>query len=107
MSAVNSGIRNLPMLLSVIVASLIPGGLITAFGHSTPFMIFSIVLAAIGSGLLTTWTPNTNTATWIGYQIIFGLGVGAVYSAVSDLPQPPSGFMSGLAELYTARTEPE
>ncbi|KAI0546790.1 MFS general substrate transporter [Xylaria curta] len=75
-SAVNSGIRNLPMLLSVVVASLFAGGLITAFGYYTPFMILGTVLAAVGGGLLTTWTPNTNTATWIGYQIIFGAGVG-------------------------------
>lgn len=76
-SAVNSGIRNLPMLLSVVVASLVAGGLITAFGYYTPFMIVGSILAAIGGGLLTTWTPHTNTGTWIGYQIIFGLGVGA------------------------------
>ncbi|GAP91503.1 putative DHA14-like major facilitator [Rosellinia necatrix] len=75
-SAVDSGIRNLPMLLSVVVASLIAGGLITAFGYYTPFMILGTVLAAIGGGLLTTWTPDTGSGTWIGYQIIFGVGVG-------------------------------
>ncbi|KAI1176176.1 MFS general substrate transporter [Nemania sp. FL0916] len=75
-SAVNSGIRNLPMLLSVVVASLLAGGLITAFGYYTPFMILGVILAAVGGGLLTTWKPDTDTATWIGYQIIFGLGVG-------------------------------
>jgi hypothetical protein len=75
-SAVNSGIRNLPMLLSVVVASLLAGGLITAFGYYTPFMILGTVLAAVGGGLLTTWKPSTGTSTWIGYQIIFGLGVG-------------------------------
>ncbi|KAI1125926.1 MFS general substrate transporter [Nemania abortiva] len=75
-SAVNSGIRNLPMLLSVVVASLFAGGLITAFGYYTPFMIVGVILAAIGGGLLTTWTPATNTGTWIGYQILFGAGVG-------------------------------
>ncbi|KAJ2992653.1 hypothetical protein NUW58_g2094 [Xylaria curta] len=76
-SAVDSGIRNLPMLLSVVVASLLAGGLITAFGYYTPFMIFGTIFASIGGGLLTTWTPETNTGTWIGYQILFGLGVGA------------------------------
>ncbi|KAI8945529.1 MFS general substrate transporter [Xylaria longipes] len=76
-SAVNSGIRNLPLLLSVVVASIIAGGLITAFGYYTPFMIIGTVLAAIGGGLMTTWTPHTSTAQWIGYQILFGIGVGA------------------------------
>ncbi|KAI0869821.1 MFS general substrate transporter [Hypoxylon argillaceum] len=75
-SAVNSGIRNLPMLLSVVVASLIAGGLITALGYYTPFMIVGAILAAIGGGLLTTWKPDTGSPTWIGYQILFGFGVG-------------------------------
>ncbi|KAI0195441.1 MFS general substrate transporter [Astrocystis sublimbata] len=75
-SAVNSGIRNLPMLLSVVVASILAGGLITAFGYYTPFMIVGVAFAAIGGGLLTTWTPHVNSATWIGYQIIFGIGIG-------------------------------
>ncbi|KAI0399016.1 MFS general substrate transporter [Xylaria palmicola] len=76
-SAVNSGIRNLPMLLSVVVSSLVAGGLITAFGYYTPFMIVGSILAAIGGGLLTTWKPDTSTGIWIGYQILFGAGVGA------------------------------
>ncbi|KAI8627999.1 MFS general substrate transporter [Xylariaceae sp. FL1651] len=75
-SAVNSGIRNLPMLLSVVVASLVAGGLITAFGYYAPFMIAGTIIASIGGGLLTTWKPDTNTGTWIGYQILFGVGVG-------------------------------
>ncbi|KAI1162533.1 MFS general substrate transporter [Nemania serpens] len=75
-SAVNSGIRNLPMLLSVVVASILAGGLITAFGYYTPFMLIGTVLAAIGGGLLTTWKPDTGSGMWIGYQLLFGLGIG-------------------------------
>ncbi|KAF2964602.1 hypothetical protein GQX73_g8980 [Xylaria multiplex] len=76
-SAVNSGIRNLPLLLSVVVASLLAGGLITVFGYYTPFMIFASIIASIGGGLLTTWKPSVSTGVWIGYQILFGIGVGA------------------------------
>ncbi|KAI0411703.1 putative efflux pump [Xylaria grammica] len=76
-SAVNSGIRNLPMLLSVVVASLVAGGLITTFGYYTPFMIFGTVVGSIGAGLLTTWKPDISTGVWIGYQILFGIGIGA------------------------------
>ncbi|KAI0818275.1 putative efflux pump [Xylaria sp. FL0064] len=76
-SAVNSGIRNLPLLLSVVVTSLFSGGLITIFGYYTPFMIFGSIIAAIGGGLLTTWKPDVSTGVWIGYQIVFGIGVGA------------------------------
>jgi hypothetical protein len=97
-SAVNSGIRNLPLLLSVVVSSLLAGGLITAFGYYTPFMIAGTILAAIGGGLLTTWTPTTSTGTWIGYQIIFGFGVGMglqqpliAVQTVLDIKDVPTG----------------
>lgn len=30
----------------------------------------------IGAGLLSTFTPSTGHAKWIGYQVIFGLGLG-------------------------------
>ncbi|KAJ6577449.1 putative MFS multidrug transporter [Mycena capillaripes] len=76
-SAVKSGIDNLPMILSLVLASLISGGIITAFGYYTPFIIASSVLMAIGAGLVSTFKPDTGHAHWIGYQIIFGLGVGS------------------------------
>ncbi|KAJ6570110.1 major facilitator superfamily domain-containing protein [Mycena vulgaris] len=75
-SAVKSGIDNLPMILSLVIGSLFSGGLITAFGYYTPFLIVSTVFMTVGAGLLSTLTPNAPSAHWIGYQIIFGLGVG-------------------------------
>lgn len=38
-----------------------------------------------GSGLLTTFTPNTTPSEWIGYQVIFGAGCGVVCSATSSI----------------------
>ncbi|KAF7309754.1 Major facilitator superfamily transporter [Mycena indigotica] len=76
-SAVKSGIDNLPMILSLVIASLIAGGVITAVGYYTPFMILSSVLMGVGAGLITTFTATgTGHSHWIGYQIIYGLGVG-------------------------------
>lgn len=75
-SAVESGIRNLPMLLSVVIASILAGGLVTFTGYYAPFMIAGTVLMSIGAGLLSTFIPDTMTGKWIGYQILFGLGVG-------------------------------
>nr|GAT55036.1 major facilitator superfamily transporter [Mycena chlorophos] len=98
-SAVKSGIDNLPMILSLVVASLIAGGIVTAVGYYTPFMIFSSVLMAVGAGLLTTFTATgTNHSHWIGYQIIYGLGVGfgmqqpvMAAQTVLDLADVPTG----------------
>jgi hypothetical protein len=75
-SATGSGIRNLPMILSVVIGTLISGGLTTAIGYYTPFMIVTSILAPIGAGLLSTLTVDSGHAMWIGYQVIFGLGIG-------------------------------
>ncbi|KAJ7039648.1 major facilitator superfamily transporter [Mycena alexandri] len=75
-SAVRSGIDNLPMILALVVGSMLAGILITQFGYYTPFMLLSSVLMAVGAGLLSTIKPDTPVARWIGYQIVFGLGVG-------------------------------
>ncbi|KAI8632696.1 putative efflux pump [Xylariaceae sp. FL1651] len=75
-SAINSGIRNLPTLLSVVVFSIFSGGLVTTFGQYAPFMILGTVLMSIGAGLLTTWEPSTTTGAWVGYQILYGAGAG-------------------------------
>ena len=76
-SAVESGIRNLPMIIGLVIASIISGGLVTTFGYFTPFMIFSTVLSSIGVGLLSTWQVSTGHSKWIGYQAVYGIGVGA------------------------------
>ncbi|KAH9902351.1 putative efflux pump [Xylariomycetidae sp. FL2044] len=75
-SAVESGIRNLPMLISVVVFSMLGGGLVSAFGHYAPFMIGGTLLASIGAGLLSTWMPDTSQGVWMGYQILYGAGAG-------------------------------
>jgi hypothetical protein len=75
-SAVGSGIRNLAMVLATVVSSIIGGGLITTFGYYTLFLLISSVFSAIGAGLLTTLTINAGPAKWIGYQVLYGLGVG-------------------------------
>ncbi|KAJ7152948.1 major facilitator superfamily domain-containing protein [Mycena filopes] len=75
-SAVKSGIDNLPMILSLVVSSILAGGIISAMGYYTPFMILSAFLMAVGAGLISTFDIDTGHAHWIGYQIIYGLGIG-------------------------------
>jgi len=75
-SAVGSGIRNIPMILSLVVFSMISGILVTKIGYYTPFVIASSVLMSVGAGMLSTLHTNTGSGAWIGYQIIFGAGVG-------------------------------
>nr|GAT55039.1 major facilitator superfamily transporter [Mycena chlorophos] len=76
-SAEHSGIDNIPLILSFVVASVSAGGVVTAFGYYTPFMILSSIFMAVGAGLITTFkATGTGHLHWIGYQIVFGLGAG-------------------------------
>ena len=78
-SPVHSGIMSLPLLLSLVAGSMTAGPTISLLvGYYTPYMIVSTVGMSIGAGLMTTFTPETGHAKWIGYQVIFGyfLGLG-------------------------------
>ncbi|KAF2832023.1 MFS general substrate transporter [Ophiobolus disseminans] len=75
-SATKSGIMNLPAILGLVLVSMAAGGLITVIGYYTPFMLASSVFMAIGAGLLSTFEVDSNSPKWIGYQFMFGAGVG-------------------------------
>jgi hypothetical protein len=45
-------------------------------GYYLPWSLASAVLVAIASGLMSTFTPDTPTAKWVGYQILVGIGRG-------------------------------
>lgn len=64
------------MILGVIIAVLSSGGLVTAVGYYTPFMILGTVLMSVGAGLLSTFSPSTSDALRIIYPALFGLGIG-------------------------------
>ena len=75
-SATDSGIRNLPLVLAVTIFSVISGISITVGGHYAPIAIVGGIIFSIGTGLLSTWELDTGPAKWIGYQIFVGAGVG-------------------------------
>ncbi|KAJ0369685.1 hypothetical protein COL26b_010379 [Colletotrichum chrysophilum] len=75
-SAVESGIRLLPLVLSMVVSSLMTGGLIRRTGYYTPFLIIGVCFMSVGAGLLNTLQLDTPSAKWIGYQILYGFGTG-------------------------------
>jgi hypothetical protein len=97
-SAVRSGIMNLPMLIAVVLFSVGAGAAVTIWGYYTPFMIVSSVLAAVGYGLTVTFTPDSGSAAWIGYQVIIGAGLGMGFQqplmavqTVLDIEDVPTG----------------
>ena len=75
-SAVQSGINTIPMVLSLTVGAILSGGMVRRSGYYVPPMYFGVICMSLGAGLMTTFTPETSTGKWIGYQILFGFGIG-------------------------------
>ncbi|OBT58605.1 hypothetical protein VE04_01686 [Pseudogymnoascus sp. 24MN13] len=75
-SAVDAGIDSLPLILAQVFAIIVSGGLVTYFGYFAPFFIASSVVMSIGAGLLTLLKVDSSKGAWVGFQFIYGLGVG-------------------------------
>lgn len=78
-SPTDSGVRNLPIILSVTLATIVSGATVSATGVAIPLAIGGAVLATISAGLLYTLDIGTGSGKWIGYQIIGGLGWGVAF----------------------------
>lgn len=75
-SATESGLDNVPLMLSQAIGTVVSGALTARWGHYMPFVLLSVVLMSTGAGLITTFEIGIPAGNWIGYQIIYGVGVG-------------------------------
>ncbi|KAI0471128.1 putative MFS aflatoxin efflux pump [Xylariaceae sp. FL0804] len=80
-SAVNSGIRLLPLTLAMVVASISNGIIVSKIGYYTPSLLVGLCIMITGAGLLTTLHMGTEEGNWIGYQILYGFGMGCAFQA--------------------------
>lgn len=69
-----SGVHMLPTTLGMLVSMVTAGGLTQSTGYYLPMAIIGPCISAVGYGLLSTLSPTTPTARWIGYQILYGVG---------------------------------
>lgn len=76
-SPMASGVRNLPLIIAVTIATVSSGIAITATGIYTPIMVGSAALATIAAGLIYTFNVSTGSGKWIGYQVLAGFAWGA------------------------------
>ncbi|POR35183.1 Putative HC-toxin efflux carrier TOXA [Tolypocladium paradoxum] len=76
-SAVQAGIKILPLLLATVVVSVLSGGIISAIGYYNFVIIPCMLLFTVGSGMITTFDVDTGLPAWFGYQVLAGLGIGA------------------------------
>jgi hypothetical protein len=106
-SPIKSGVMNIPMVLAVIICNFISGGGITASGYYGPFLLFSSVVSSVGVGLLTTFHVDSGHAAWIGYQVLYGMGIGAgmqVCFVVVQVAVPPVDIPVAMALVVFAQT---
>ncbi|KAF1844689.1 MFS general substrate transporter [Cucurbitaria berberidis CBS 394.84] len=64
-SAVKAGIKLLPLMVSML-----------KLGYYTPVRLIGFVIMSIGAGLFVLLEVNIGHAKWIGYQVVFGFGMG-------------------------------
>ncbi|KAJ0350789.1 hypothetical protein KNSL1_003701 [Colletotrichum chrysophilum] len=74
--AVTSGIDTLPLVLALVFGAMVSGAMINGIGWFNPVFFSSVIFMSVGGGLISTFGVHTPTHTWIGYQIILGLGIG-------------------------------
>ncbi|KAL9948356.1 hypothetical protein D7B24_003433 [Verticillium nonalfalfae] len=75
-SAVQAGIKILPLLLSVVLSSIVSGALISWLGYYSAVTLPCLALFVAGAGALTTLDVGTGLPKWFGFQVLAGLGVG-------------------------------
>ncbi|TVY83009.1 Efflux pump aflT [Lachnellula suecica] len=75
-SAVSSGIDTLPLVLSLVVGSILAGFITTKTGYYVGQLYACTTIMSIGAGLLTTLTVSTGSGKWIGFQVLYGFGLG-------------------------------
>lgn len=75
-SAEESGIRTIPLVLSLVLGTITAGAATSKIGYYTQFAYISAVIMPIGAGMISTWQVDTGHSMWIGYQVLYGYSLG-------------------------------
>ncbi|KEF54120.1 uncharacterized protein A1O9_09915 [Exophiala aquamarina CBS 119918] len=86
-SPIGSGVRNLPLIITLTIAAILQGPLLVKLGYPTPILLGGAAIAAAGSALFYTMDINTSTGKWIGYQIISGAAIGGTFQTTMGMVQ--------------------
>ncbi|CAI7624687.1 unnamed protein product [Penicillium palitans] len=88
-----SGVHLLPATLGLVIFTMLSGMMTEIFGYYLPWNLGGSALASIGYGLMSMIKPTTSSSKWIGYQVLYGVGSGAMtsapYVAIQNLVPPP------------------
>ncbi|KAH8659850.1 major facilitator superfamily-domain-containing protein [Xylariales sp. PMI_506] len=106
-SPIASGVRNLPLMISVTLTIISVGAVVARTGHAAPFMALCSMLAAVASGLFYTFNSGTTTGQWIGYQIIGGIAWGGGWQnglSVAQAYALPADIQSTTSIILVSQT---
>ncbi|HSA49320.1 MAG TPA: MDR family MFS transporter [Yinghuangia sp.] len=81
-SPTSSGLRLVPMMIGLLVASITSGQLITRWGRYKIFPILGTAVMAVGMFMLSRMDEHTTTAASSLYMLVFGLGLGLVMQVI-------------------------
>lgn len=105
-TALVSSYQTLPFILSLFVASLMSGAVARKTGSYIVQMMLPPILGSIGAGLFTTFRPDTGHPAWIGFQVLYGLGIGCGLQGPSLAVQtlmPREDVPIGMAALFLSQ----
>ncbi|ETI21001.1 hypothetical protein G647_07344 [Cladophialophora carrionii CBS 160.54] len=89
-SPIRTGVSLLPILLTLIPASVIVGAAITRTGTYLWAIAIGWALTTLGTGLTISWDRSTHTAVWAIELIILGVGHGLNLNALNTASQAVS-----------------
>ena len=104
-SPTKAGLMSLPMILGMMVASTIAGGLITKYGKWKIFLVVGSVLLPIGLGLFGTIDAHTSKYLLWAFMIVLGVGIGLVMqnlvlAAQNDVPARELGAATSAVSFF-------
>src|SRR6266508_2160776 len=105
MSATNSGLLVLPLMLGVLVASIASGRLVTRTGRYKLFPIVGTALMTVAFWLLSLLRVSTPPVLVIGEMVLLGIGIGPlmqvlILASQNAVPQRHLGLVTSLAQFF-------
>jgi MFS transporter, DHA2 family, glioxin efflux transporter len=93
-----SGVRNLPLILTVTISMLASGAYISITGIVSPIIVIGAGIGTVCTGLLYTLNIGSGEREWIGYQIVGGVGWG-IASQIPIITVQATATAADLAEV--------
>jgi MFS family permease len=100
-----SGVRSMPMILGLAVASLVTGRLVSSTGRWKRYLLGGTICATVGFGLLGTMDASTSFVLVAGYMTLVGIGLGMtlqnlVLSVQNSVPPGDLGAATATVSFF-------